>query len=280
MKILILTDLEGVAGVSVEKQLGDISNPYYRKAREMLADEINAAVTGAKEAGATEFLVADGHGSGYDMMLDFDRIDQDVKFITGCGSSGENVMDAVDDSFAAAFVIGQHPKKGSRGALEHTGSHLVNQGMRLNDIEVGEAGFHAAVLGEKNIPLALLTGDDEAVREMTTFAKNGVGVAVKKGISRNFCISLHPLMAQRMIKDGACRAVRAVDNMTAWRLSPPFSLTIKYGASAFAEKYAPLDVSKEKLFPYITRVNENTICISAKTMCELNQRYHLINRVV
>ena len=82
-----------------------------------------------KEAGATEFLIADGHGTGYDMMLDFDRIDPDVTFVTGNG----NPMDAVDDSFSAAFIIGQHPKKGVRGSLEHTGSHMVNQGMWVNE---------------------------------------------------------------------------------------------------------------------------------------------------
>ncbi len=59
MKIFIVTDLEGVAGISVEQQQKGSDNTYYRKAREFLADEINAAVTGAKEAGATEFLQAD-----------------------------------------------------------------------------------------------------------------------------------------------------------------------------------------------------------------------------
>ncbi len=51
MKIFIVTDLEGVAGISVDQQLNGVDNPYYRKAREFLADEINAAVAGAKDAG-------------------------------------------------------------------------------------------------------------------------------------------------------------------------------------------------------------------------------------
>lgn len=280
MKILILTDLEGVAGVSVDQQLNGIDNPYYRKAREFLADEINSAVAGAKEAGATEFLIADGHGTGYDMMLDFDRIEPDVKFVTGIG----NPMDAVDDSFSAAFIIGQHPKKGVRGALEHTGSHLVNQGMWLNDVEVGEAGFLAAVLGEKNIPLVLLTGDEEVVKEMASFAKGGIGISVKRGITRNLCVTQHPSTAQRMIREGACHAVQSLETICPWKLSSPFTLVIKYGASEFAEKYAPFEISAKgkdnMLFPYIKRINENTIGITAPTLHELYQRYYLINRVV
>ena len=280
MKIFIVTDLEGVAGISVDQQLNGIDNPYYRKAREFLADEINAAVTGAKEAGATEFLIADGHGSGYDMMLDFDRIDADVTFVTGKG----NPMDAVDDSFSAAFIIGQHPRKGVRGSLEHTGSHMVNQGMWLNDIEVGEAGLLTSVLGEKNIPLALLTGDEETIKEMIPLANGFVGVAVKRGITRNLCVTLHPATARKMIKDGACRAIQSLSSISPWKLSPPFTLVIKYAASEFAEKYAPFglcDTGKENtLFPYIARVNENTLRVTAPTLHELYRRYYLMNSVV
>ncbi len=280
MKILILTDLEGVAGVSVDQQLSNIGNPYYRKAREFLADEINSAVAGARDAGATEFLIADGHGTGYDMMLDFDRIDPDVTFVTGAGNS----MDAVDDSFSSVFIIGQHPKKGVRGTLEHTGGHMVNQGMWLNDVEVGEAGLLTAVLGEKNIPLALLTGDEEAVREMAPFASGFVGIPVKRGITRSMCVTLHPSTARKMIRDGAFRAVRSLGSMLPWKLSPPFKLVIKYGASEFAERYAPLDTctagKENTLFPYISRLDENSILVSAPTLHELYRRYYLTNRVV
>lgn len=280
MKIFILTDLEGVAGVSVDQQLNGIDNPYYRKARGFLADEINAAILGAKDAGAIEFLIADGHGTGFDMMLDFDRINPEVKFVTGSG----NPLDAVDDSFSAVFIIGQHPKKGWRGSLEHTGANMVNQGMWLNDVEVGEAGLLTAVLGEKNIPLALLTGDEEVIKEMAPLVKGFVGIAVKRGVTRDLCVTLHPATAQKMIREGACRALQSLDTLRAWKLPPPFTLVIKYGSCALAEKYAPLGLDTagkdNTLFPYITRMNENTIRVSAPTLHELYRRYYLINRVV
>jgi D-aminopeptidase len=214
------------------------------------------------------------------MMLDFDRIDPDVTFVTGSGNS----MDAVDDSFSAVFIIGQHPKKGVRGTLEHTGGHMVNQGMWLNDVEVGEAGLLTAVLGEKNIPLALLTGDEEAVKEMAPFASGFVGIPVKQGITRSMCVTLHPSTARKMIRDGAFRAVQSLGSMLPWKLSPPFNLVIRYGASEFAERYAPLDTcasgKDNKLFPYISRLNENSIIVSAPTLNELYRRYYLTNRVV
>ncbi|MCX5642199.1 MAG: M55 family metallopeptidase [Candidatus Omnitrophica bacterium] len=280
MKILILTDLEGVAGVSVDRQLNDIANPYYRMARGFLADEVNAAVLGAKEAGATEFVVADGHGSGFDMMLDFGRISPEATFITGEG----NPLVGVDDTFDAFFMVGQHPRRGPRGVLEHTGSNLGNQGTWLNDVEVGEAGLLTAILAERGIPLALLTGDEEVVAEMTPLVQGFIGVPVKRALARQLCVSLHPAEACRRIREGASRAVKALDKIRSWHLSPPYVLTIAFGSCAVAERYAPL-VDGEAghasgLLPYVTRVNENTIRVSAPTLRELGERHYLLNRIV
>ena len=61
MKIFIITDLEGVAGISVDQQLNGVDNPYYRKAREFLADEINAAINNGlrcwRDAGGGQAVV-------------------------------------------------------------------------------------------------------------------------------------------------------------------------------------------------------------------------------
>lgn len=279
MKILVMTDLEGVAGVSVDRQLGGIDNPFYRKAREFLAEEIHAALCGAKEAGADEFVVCDGHGSGYDMMLDFERILPEARFISGT-SGGFSYIDLQDEGFAAAFIVGQHARRGARGSLEHTGSNLICQGVWLNDREVGEAGMHAAVFGEMGIPLALVTGDEEVVKEVDAFGCGTVGVAVKKGLMRQRCITLHPVEARRRIREGAIRAVRALAGIRPWKLPPPYRLTIKYGSTSVAEKYAPLGQVENPLFPFIARVDADTVAVSGRSWCEVFRRLELMNRVV
>ena len=64
MKILMMTDLEGVAGVvSFANQTGP-DGRYYEAAKKLLTAEVNAAVEGLIEAGVEEILVVDGHGAG------------------------------------------------------------------------------------------------------------------------------------------------------------------------------------------------------------------------
>ena len=69
MKIYVMTDMEGVAGIQnspdwCRPPAPESSGRYYDLGKELLTREVNAAVEGLFEGGATEVLVADGHGPG------------------------------------------------------------------------------------------------------------------------------------------------------------------------------------------------------------------------
>src|SRR5262249_15739109 len=65
MKVFILIHMEGVAGLvkwhQTDGAKGDVA---YHEGRKLYTEEINAAVRGAKAAGATEIVVMDCHGAG------------------------------------------------------------------------------------------------------------------------------------------------------------------------------------------------------------------------
>ena len=71
MKIYIMTDLEGVAGVTDRENYVSMDSRYYELGKELL-QRVNAAIDGFFEAGAEYILVADGHGYGAinQLMLD------------------------------------------------------------------------------------------------------------------------------------------------------------------------------------------------------------------
>lgn len=63
MRVLIMSDMEGVSGI-VDWQQVNGGAPMYEEGRRLYTEEINAAVRGAKAAGAEEIVVVDCHGAG------------------------------------------------------------------------------------------------------------------------------------------------------------------------------------------------------------------------
>jgi D-amino peptidase len=270
MKIVITTDLEGVTGVVDDRQLSDVANPFYRQARAQLMKEVNAAIIGAKEAGATEFIVLDGHGSGFDMALDLDLIeDQNVQFLLGTGGDS---FDAIDDSVKAFFMVGQHPKKGPTGCLEHSWADRVFMCTKLCGVEIGEIGLWAAAMGERNIPLALIAGDEQASKEMANLAKNVVGVAVKKAFGRSKALNLHPQKAQELIRRGAAQAIKNLSSISCWKPQPPFVLDLEYSSAAM--------VAKCRLLDFVKQTGDNALQIHGQTLAEILRRFYFLNRIV
>ena len=63
MRVHVISDMEGVSGIVKGPQTTG-GAPLYEEARRLYTEEINAAVRGAKAAGATEIVVMDCHGAG------------------------------------------------------------------------------------------------------------------------------------------------------------------------------------------------------------------------
>src|SRR5688500_20226722 len=65
MNVLIMSDMEGVSGIVKWAQVNG-GAPMYEEGRRLYTEEINAAVRGAKAAGASRSIAVDCHGAGQD----------------------------------------------------------------------------------------------------------------------------------------------------------------------------------------------------------------------
>ncbi len=61
-KVYISVDMEGISGISGDDQV-NAGGAEYGRSRKLMAEDVNAAIRGALEAGATDILVNDSHGS-------------------------------------------------------------------------------------------------------------------------------------------------------------------------------------------------------------------------
>jgi len=255
MKIYMVTDLEGVGGVVLKEQTQP-PEPLYQEARHLLTQEVNAAVEGALEGGATEILVRDGHGANGGYNFIFDQLHEGALYMMG--SPTDSYLDEVDDSFDAIFQIGAHAMAGTlHGVLEHTQSSVAWDEMRVNGRPMGEMGFCAAVAGQHGVPCALVTGDQAVCDEARDLLGPEVEVAVTKvGLSRTCAITKSPAAVRSLIRERARAAMAKIDKVEPLDIGSPVEIVLRFKHVSNADGYKCANKR---------RLDSKTIMVTGKT---------------
>ena len=203
-KIFISVDMEGITGVVQPAQLGPEGFEYQR-AREWMTGEVNAAIGGIRASGPADIVVCDSHGNGQSLLID--KVPDDVQIVRGFPRPLE-MMQGIDNSFAAAVFIGYHASEWTANAVRgHTVSSARLLGVRLNGTEVSEGIYNAALAGEFGVPVAFVSGDRLAVSQLQGAVPGVEGVVVKEPFGYHSAMTLTPARGQSLIRDGLSRAM-------------------------------------------------------------------------
>lgn len=223
-KILIVTDLEGVGGVHNWEEQTAPGQRRFEESRRLLAAEVNAAITGAVEAGAAEVVVWDGHDGS--RTLSVEDLDPPGRLLQGPRTPPDFYFS--EDRYDGVFIVGQHSMAGTRkGLLAHTQSLSVER-VTINGREVGEMGQIAAIAGHFGVPVLLLTGDQAACDEFLALQPKGEVVAVKRWAGKGAALSLPHSEARRLIRLHARRAVARIQEIPAWKIAGPVEMRFDY----------------------------------------------------
>lgn len=220
MKMYLMTDLEGVAGVYQWENRDDTSLENHERRmrqRRWLALEVNAAVDGFCVGGATDILVNDGHGAGY--TIDLDVADPRARYIHG--GDRPRWLPYLDAGCDATGIVGAHAKASTGGACLY---HTMSAPMRdwsFNGLSVGEMGLQALLAGHHDVPFVFCAGDVYACREMEALIPGIVTVPVKAGMSRLSACTTAPSKARDLIRRGAEKALDRVGQIEPLKLSGP-----------------------------------------------------------
>jgi D-amino peptidase len=257
LKVHISVDMEGIAGVVSPEQLGP-SGFEYQQAREYMTGELLAAIEGAREAGATEILVADSHGNGQNLLLD--RLPADVMVVRSWPRP-LGMMAGIDSSFDAAVFIGYHSSTANReGVRAHTMSSANFAGLRLNGIEVPEGGWNAAIAGQFGVPVVMVSGDEAAVAEIRALIGEVETASVKTPLSFHSAITLTPQAAQALIRDRVRAGLGRRGGLRPWRQPGPVTVDLTF------KNYRPAQVLA--LLPMFTRTASHAVRFQARDMAE------------
>jgi D-amino peptidase len=220
MKIYMMTDLEGVAGVTdFEDRTSDTHDKHETRVRmrRLLTGEVNTAIDGLFEAGATQVIVNDGHGAGY--TIDFEQLDARAQIIHG--HERPVWLPLLDETCDATLLVGAHAKANSPPATTcHTMSKAIKD-WSINDISIGEMGLQALIAGHFGVPMIFVSGDAYACREISALIPGIVTVAVKRGLSMRSAVSWTPHKAGQIIRAGVQRALEQRDKIKPLRFDSP-----------------------------------------------------------
>jgi D-amino peptidase len=233
MRVYIMTDLEGVAGILNFDDYCAPESRYYEIARELATLETSAAVEGCLAAGATEVVVVDGHGYGaMNPML----LHPAAKLYAG---RPMGYPFGCDRTFDAAMVVGQHAKSNTDGGhISHTGWFNCEE-LSINGVSMGELGENMLFCAYFGVPTVMVSGDFACSEEARALVPNLETAVVKQGDRRGpatgltsdqnklhngAALHLSPTAARALIKEKAEAGLRRVKEIKPFWLEPPYEL--------------------------------------------------------
>ncbi len=254
-------------GIVKWEQVGG-GEALFEEGRRLYTEEINAAVRGAKAAGATEIVVMDCHGAGAGWTFNSlipDALDPDCEYVVQ--DEWTEYTEFLEQGCDAALFVAMHARAGTRyGVHNHTISGRDYQNLWFNGTLVGETGINAALCGTWGCPVLLVTGDEAACAEAQDLLGSGLTtVAVKRGIGAQSARMIPPLRAREMIEAGAKQALSDLKAVAPYDPGQPCEIKVE-----FKNTVAP---DKLRFRAGVERVDDRIVRATADTWWEAWCRY-------
>ncbi len=261
-KIFVSVDMEGITGVVTSDQLGTPGFEY-NAFRELMTAEANTAIEAARAAGASEFVIADSHGTMQNLLID--KLPPDVQVVRG-SPRPLGMMHGLDDSFDGVIFIGYHASTTNpEGVRAHTFSSATLADVKLNGVSVTEGAWNAALAGQFGVPVIAVSGDAVAVAEVQKLVGDVEGAVVKWPIGFHAARTLTPEAGRAAIKAAVTRGMARRASMRPYKVTTPVTVEIRF------KNYRPAEVVA--FLPLFTRVDAHAVRYTAKDMVEA---YHVL----
>jgi D-amino peptidase len=268
VRVHVISDMEGVAGI-VKWEQCEGGEPLFDEGRRLYTEEINAAVRGARAAGATEIVVMDCHGAGKGWTFNSlvpDALDPGCEYVVQ--DEWTEYTEFLEQGCDAALFVGMHARAGTRdGVMNHTISGRDYQNLWFNGTLVGETGINAALCGTWGCPVLLVTGDEASCAEGTALLGDGLTtVAVKRGLGAFSARMVPPVRARELIEEGARKALADVKAVDPYDPGKPCEIKVEY------KRTNPPDELRFRAG--VERVDDRTIVSRAGTWWEAWKQFY------
>jgi D-amino peptidase len=207
-----------------------------------MTDDVNAAIRGAFEGGASDVVITDGHGGGSNILVE--KLDSRAKLNAGNASPFVMVQGIQSGDFDGVIFVGYHARSGTpNGILAHTWSSKRVANVWLNEVVMGEYGLNGALCGYFGAPVLMITGDQTACTQAVELLGELETVEVKQATSFQSAECLTPTVAQEMIQSAAARAVKRLgrgEAPTPYKVAEPIKGIVEFRLVEMADSASRL----------------------------------------
>jgi len=233
MKIYIKLDGEGITGVVNSDKQATPGGDNYQEMRRLLMSDLNAAIEGAIEGGASEVVIYDMHHYGLNVIVE--ELHPKAKLIAG----NPHILPpgiGLSEIYKGMMMIGYHAMAGTEGGLlAHTYSPDIKS-LHLNGILMGEIGLEAAIAGTYGVPLIMISGDSKAIEEGEKLLGDFEKATVKYALNDHSALCLPASVTKEIIKEKAKSALVRINEFKPYVVSSPYQIKIEFYQIDKAEK--------------------------------------------
>ncbi|MFZ4748801.1 MAG: M55 family metallopeptidase [Sphingomonas sp.] len=251
MRIFISADIEGVAGVVHLPTTGPWRYEW-AQGRAWMTDEVLAAMDGARAAGATSFIVSDGHGSAHNLLVD--RFGDDVEIVRSWPRPLLQ-MDGIERNCDACVFIGHHAMAQSAfGVLSHTYT-LTFRAIRLNGVAQSETSLNALLAAHYGVPTVFASGDDDYLAHIADILPGIATVETQRALGYTAADCLTPTVSCARIREGVRDGMARRGDIAVMAQPQEFALEIEFATRSQPEMLDYL--------PWFERIDAHSIAIRA-----------------
>lgn len=254
VKVYISADIEGV-GCVVRPEHSTIPGREYAQSRLFMTEEVNAAIRGAYDAGATHVLVSDSHNVGLNLLPE--ALDPRAELIMG-NPRPLSMMEGINQGFDAVFFVGYHAKPGTENALLAHNFHGRVRDILINNVSLGELGMNAALAGIYHAPVVLITGDEVTTLEANALLPHAQTVSVKRGIGAYAAQCLHPHVCRERIYQASRQALANLPKAPLFTVTEPATMEVHVTTASSADRLTRVP-GLNRISPMVLRAENLTM---------------------
>jgi len=236
-KFMIRCDIEGVSGV-VSYEQAEPGKPEYAFGQKMFMADLQALLNGLNAGGAEEIVIYDEHY--YGRNIDIETLPQNTTAICGKPPYRPDWAGGLDATLTGVILLGFHSKFGTPDAMLHHTYELDIKNLLLNGVSVGEIGMEAAIAGDYNVPVLMVTGDSAGIFEAENLLPGVIGVKVKDSINEHGGICYPLSVTTEKIKSVAINIAQTPPQVAPYKVGNDVTLEVELNEGSYLTSISDL----------------------------------------